>query len=122
LSQTRARRGIKCTPFAPEISTLAQFIEPRRAVRLSAELTRFHVAELDETTEVFGHVAHCFSAYVKSGTTKGVAFKARGMICTQFVCTPDGWKMSAVTWDDERLGPAMASQYDRGGAPPPVAA
>jgi hypothetical protein len=103
---------IKSTPFAPEICTLAQFIEPRRAMVLSAELTRFHEAEEGETTQVFGHVAQRFSAYVKSGTTKGVAFKARGMICTQFVRMPDGWKMSAMAWDDERPGLAMASQYD----------
>jgi hypothetical protein len=64
LSQARARRGIKSTPFAPEISTLAQFIEPRRAMALSAELTRFHEAEERETTQVFGHVAQRFSAYV----------------------------------------------------------
>jgi hypothetical protein len=122
LSQTRGRRGIKSTPFAPEISTLAQFIEPRRAMVLSAELTRFHEAEEGETTQVFGHVAQRFSAYVKSGTMKGVAFKARGMICTQFVHTPDGWKMSAMAWDDERPGLAMASHYDRWSVPPPVAA
>jgi hypothetical protein len=26
------------------------------------------------------------------------------MISSQFVLTPDGWKMSAMAWDDERPG------------------
>ena len=55
-------------------------------------------------TQVFGRVAQRFSTYAKSGTLKGVAFEARGMISTQFVATPEGWKMSVMAWDDERPG------------------
>jgi len=35
---------------------------------------------------------------------KGIAFESRGMISTQFIVTPVGWKMSAMAWDDERPG------------------
>ena len=70
----------------------------------AGELTRFHEEELSETTAIFGNVAHRFSAYAKSGTLKGVSFEARGMISTQFILTPGGWKMSAMAWDDERPG------------------
>src|SRR6266404_4013075 len=35
---------------------------------------------------------------------KGVLFEARGMISTQFILTPAGWKMSSMAWDDERPG------------------
>jgi len=31
----------------------------------------------------------------------GEAFAARGVIFTQFVRTPAGWRMSAMAWDDE---------------------
>ena len=95
---------IKNTASTPEISTVRQFIESRRALVNSGELTRFREAELSETTQIFGNVAHRFSAYVKSGTSKGSHFEARGMISTQFILTPAGWRMSAMAWDDERPG------------------
>jgi hypothetical protein len=95
---------IKNTGSSPEISTVRQFIEPREGLVHSGELTRFREAELSETTELFGNVAHRFSAYVKSGTLKGAHFEARGMISTQFILTPAGWKISAMAWDDERPG------------------
>ena len=72
----------------------------RGACRRSGTLTRFSESELSESTEVFGNVAHRFSAYAKSGTSGGVPFEARGMITTQFVHTPEGWRMSAMAWDD----------------------
>ena len=98
---------IRNSGAAPEIATVAQFIEPRRAMVVAGQLTRFREAELSATTEVFGNVAQRFSAYAKDGSANGVAFAARGMIATQFVRTPAGWKMSAMAWDDEREGLAL---------------
>jgi hypothetical protein len=95
---------IKNTGATPEISSVREFIEPRAAMVRAGQLTRFREVELSETTVVFGNVAHRFSAYAKSGTMKGVPFEGRGMISSQFVLTPDGWKMSAMAWDDERPG------------------
>ena len=53
---------------------------------------------------VFGNVAHRFSGYAKSGTNVKWNAKARGMVTTQFINTPDGWKVSSMAWDDERPG------------------
>ena len=78
----------------------------------AGELTRFREMELSETTEIFGNVAHRFSAYSKSGTMKGVPFEARGMISTQFIRTPQGWRMSAMAWDDERPGLSLPERYE----------
>ena len=103
---------VKNTASSPEISTVKQFIEPRQATVSSGELTRFHEAELSETTEIFGNVAHRFSSYAKSGRTKGGPFAARGMISTQFIKTPAGWKMSAMAWDDERPGLSLPDPYE----------
>ena len=71
---------IKNSATTPEISIVRQFLEPRQAMVAAGELTQFRELELSETTEIFGNVAHRFSAYVKSGTLKGVRFEARGMI------------------------------------------
>ena len=95
---------IKNTGATPEISSLAEFIAPRRAAVEAGELTQFLEIELWETTRIFGNVAHRFSAYAKSGVAKGEPFQARGMISTQFVRTPAGWRISAMAWDDERPG------------------
>ena len=107
---------IKNTGAIPEISTVREFIEPRAAMVRAGELTRFREVELSETTVVFGNVAHRFSAYAKSGMLKGVPFEGRGMISSQFVLTPGGWRVSAMAWDDERPGlsiPASALPSDR---------
>ena len=104
---------IKNTASTPEISTVRQFIEPRKALVHSGELTRFREAELSETTEIFGNVAHRFSAYMKSGTSKEAHFEARGMVSTQFILTPAGWKMSAMAWDDERPGLSIPMHHGR---------
>lgn len=104
---------IKNTTSSPEISTIAEFIEPRRASVQSGELTRFEEVEIDETTQIFGNVAHRFSSYGKSGTLNGAQFSARGMISTQFVRTPAGWKISAMAWDDERPGLSIPIRNDR---------
>ena len=103
---------VKNSASTPEISTVSQFIEPREALVRSGELTRFREVELCESTEIFGNVAHRFNSYAKSGTMKGVPFTARGMISTQFVQTPTGWKISAMAWDDERAGLSIPEQYE----------
>jgi hypothetical protein len=103
---------IKNSAASPEISTVAQFIAPRLALVRAGELTRFREAELSETTEIFGNVAQRFSAYAKSGVQKGTAFEARGMIATQFILTPAGWRMSAMAWDDERPGLALPAHLE----------
>ena len=95
---------IKNVSSTPEISSVPEFIESREALVRSGTLTRFHESEISESTVIFGNVAHRFSAYVKSGTSSGTSFDARGMVTTQFIKTPGGWKMSAMAWDDERPG------------------
>jgi hypothetical protein len=103
---------VKNSGTVPEISTVPQFIQSRQASVDAGDLTRFHEAEVAETTEVFGNVAHRFSTYVKSGTLKGVSFEARGMVSTQFILTPDGWRMSSMAWDDERPGLELPKHYE----------
>ncbi|MES2627124.1 MAG: hypothetical protein V4628_17690 [Pseudomonadota bacterium] len=102
---------IKNVGTTPEISTVSEFITPRRAQVKSGALSRFHESELSGQTVIFGNVAHRFSAYQKSGTLNGTSFEARGMISTQFILTPVGWKISAMAWDDERAGLQISDEY-----------
>lgn len=95
----------------PEITTVEQFVEPRQRSVDSGELTAFNETETAEITEVFGNVAHRFSTYTKSGVLGGAPFTGRGMISTQFVRTPDGWRISSMAWDDERPGLTVPDRY-----------
>ncbi len=103
---------IKNSGATPEVSDVRQFIKPRQASVDAGELTRFRETELSEVTQVFGNVAHRFSAYAKSGMLRAVPFEARGMISTQFILTPAGWKMSSMAWDDERPGLELAEYVE----------
>lgn len=80
----------------------------------SGSLKRFQESELFERTEIFGNVAHRFSGYGKSGTLNEVPFEARGMISTQFIRTPQGWKISSMAWDDEREGLSIPDREAKG--------
>jgi hypothetical protein len=102
---------IKNSSEVPEISTVDQFIAPRQAMVDSGALAYFEEVESAEITEVFGNVAHRFSTYDKRGKTDGAPFEVSGMISTQFIRTPSGWKISSMAWDDERPGLAIPDRY-----------
>lgn len=106
---------IKNVGTSPEISNVSEFILPRQQLVDSGQLTEFHEEEISAATLVFGNIAHRFSAYAKSGTQNGTPFRVRGMISTQFVHTPAGWKISAMAWDDERAGQSLPAAFDATG-------
>jgi hypothetical protein len=89
---------------APDIAEVDEFITPRQHAFESGELTWFEEVEIDGVTSSFGNVAHRFSRYSKTGRRTGADFAVRGMISTQFVHTPTGWRISSMAWDDERPG------------------
>jgi hypothetical protein len=93
---------IRNTGDAPEVTTVDEFIAPRAELVASGALTSFYEGELEAVNQVFGTVAHRWCSYEKRGVQNGGAFEARGAISTQFVLTPDGWRMSSMAWDDER--------------------
>ena len=95
---------IKNSGDVPEISGLDAFIAPRQELFDDGRLTSFEEVEVAERTEAFGNVAHRMSTYDKRGVQDGVAFSAAGIITTQFIATPAGWRMTTMAWDDERPG------------------
>ncbi|MDH6463704.1 ribosomal-protein-serine acetyltransferase [Micromonospora sp. A200] len=86
----------------PVIYDLDAFIAPREKILTDGTLTEFSEWEIAERTEIFGSVAHRFSHYRKSGVLNGEWFEGSGHKTTQFVRTPDGWRMSSMAWDDVR--------------------
>jgi hypothetical protein len=102
---------IKNSGDVPEISGLDAFIAPRQELFDAGRLTSFEEIEVAARTEAFGNVAHRLSTYEKRGVQDGVAFAATGIITTQFISTPAGWRMTAMAWDDERPGLAVPDDY-----------
>jgi hypothetical protein len=98
---------ITTTGPAPEVAGVDEFIAPRQRAVDSGELAWFEEVETDGVTAAFGNVAHRFSRYEKVGRRGGADFAGRGMISTQFVRTPAGWRISSMAWDDERQGLAV---------------
>jgi hypothetical protein len=102
---------IATSSAVPEISSVEEFIASRQSLADSGGLTSFEEVETAEITEVFGNIAHRFSTYEKRGTMHREAIEGSGVISTQFIRTPSGWKMSSMAWDDERLGLAIPDRY-----------
>ena len=93
---------IRNTGDAPEVTTVDEFIAPRAELFASGALTEFYEGELEAANQTFGTVGHRWCSYEKRGVQNGTAFAATGAISTQFVLTPDGWRMSSMAWDDAR--------------------
>jgi hypothetical protein len=94
----------------PAVYDVDSFIEPRRALLTGGALTNFREWEVSGRTDVFGDIAAHFGSYAKSGEQDGLPFTGRGMKALQFVRTPDGWRISAAAWDDERPGLELAAE------------
>jgi len=86
------------------VTRLEAFIAPRAELLSGGRLVEFFEEEVSGRTDLFGRVAQRLSVYRKSGVLDGVAFSARGVKTLQFVRTADGWRISAVAWEDERAG------------------
>lgn len=95
---------IKNSGPVPEVFNLDQFIAPRRRILNDGTLAEFAEAEVCARTEIYGNIAQRVAIYEKSGLLSGQPFRARGVKTTQLVRTGDGWRISALAWDDEREG------------------
>lgn len=95
---------IRTCGLDPVIYTVEGFIAPREALLSGGTLVDFKEWPLSGRVDLFGDVAHWFGTYAKSGRQDGAAFTGQGVKSLQFIRTPDGWRISAAAWDDERDG------------------
>ena len=99
----------KCVTASPDVMSLEAFIAPREALFSDGALTDFHEEEVTQRTEVLGNVAQRSCTYRKSGVLDGARFEARGVKVFQLIRCPEGWRISAIAWDDEREGFSLDS-------------
>ena len=106
--------GARLVPTAsgqPERIGIDEFLRDRTEQVRSGRLSAFAERETSQVTERFGNVAHRFSTYSKRSEHAGAVAESDGIISTQFVNTPAGWRISAMAWDDERPGLTIPSRY-----------
>ena len=89
---------------ASEIYGLEDFIAPRAKLLNDGPLAEFEEVETSSSTDIFGNIAQRLSLYRKSGILSGNRFTATGVNQFLLVRMDAGWKIAAVTWDDEREG------------------
>jgi hypothetical protein len=92
---------IKKTVLTEVVYNLTSFIEPRKAILSDGTLTNFEEYELQEETQIIGHIAHRRSRYQKSGNLSGKSFVETGTKLFQFIKTKNGWKISSLVWEDD---------------------
>lgn len=80
------------------------FIAPRVALLATGDLEDFAEWVTSARIDVAGDVAQVWCTYAKAWTQAGVEHTGRGAKSAQLVRTSDGWRISAVAWDDERPG------------------
>ncbi|MFI9550182.1 GNAT family N-acetyltransferase [Nonomuraea endophytica] len=85
-----------------EVYDLDSFARPRQELLTSGELTDFAEEETSHHTEIFGDIALRTGRYRKRGVRGGVPFTGQGTKCLQFLRTPQGWRISALSWTDDQ--------------------
>lgn len=98
----------KCVSSTPEVASLESFIAPREVLLSDGTLTEFHEYETAQRTRIVGNIAQRACTYEKAGVLRGTPFRARGVKVFQFIKGTQGWRISAVAWDDERDGLVLA--------------
>jgi hypothetical protein len=87
------------------IYNLESFIAPRKTLLTDGSLIDFWEAEQEDVTTVKGHIAQRFSHYRKKGVLNEVPFDQNGNKFFHLILTNKGWKISSVTWEDDKLTP-----------------
>lgn len=91
------------------IHSLSSFIEPRQKILTDGTLLQFEEHEVSEKTVIFGDIAQRLTVYQKSGVLSGKPFVEKGVKSFQFVRAGPDWKISSLSWYDERPGSASRS-------------
>jgi len=69
----------------------------------------FHEIEIARRIDLFGNIAHVWSAYEARSALGDAVPERRGINSIQLFKDPDqGWRIMAMIWDNERDGVAIA--------------
>lgn len=94
---------IKKNSIEEEVYNLNTFIEPRKKILSDGTLTEFEEYEIFEETKILDNIAQRYSKFQKNGYFKNAYFKEQGNKLFQYVKTNNGWKISSVIWEDNKI-------------------
>lgn len=83
------------------VYNLQSFIEPRKKILADGTLTNFEEKETSAQTLISNNIAQRFSSYEKSGVFNHAPYSGKGHKMFQFLNTSSGWKINAISWEDE---------------------
>ncbi len=92
---------VKKTGLTESVYNMDSFIEPREKILNDGTITGFKENEVAEETKIIGNIAQRCSRYQKEGYFNGHYFKEYGNKFFQFIKTNSGWKINAMTWEDD---------------------
>ena len=85
---------------APTSYDVDSFIAPRVTLLGGDTMTGFHEWVESARVDRFGDIAQVWCGYAKSWLQDGEPRQGSGAKSLQLVRTTDGWRISAVVWDD----------------------
>ncbi|MEX0172253.1 DUF4440 domain-containing protein [Streptomyces sp. LMG1-1-1.1] len=91
---------IVCTAPTFAAYSVEEFVVPREQLLSGGRLVEFSEWETSEDTRIEGDLASRFGTYRKSGVLDGEHYDGTGTKTLQFVRTPDGWRIAALSWYD----------------------
>lgn len=83
------------------IYNLDAFVEPRKKILADGTLNNFEEKEISAQTLIGNNIAQRFSYYEKSGVFNHAPYSGKGHKIFQFLNTSSGWKINAISWEDE---------------------
>jgi RimJ/RimL family protein N-acetyltransferase len=92
---------IKKSTESESIYSLDSFLTPRKELLSGGLLKEFEEYETFSETKIVGNIAQRFSVYQKEGYHNGTHFSENGHKLFQFIRTEQGWKISAMVWEDQ---------------------
>ncbi|MEO6941472.1 MAG: DUF4440 domain-containing protein [Terrimesophilobacter sp.] len=100
---------VKLADGIPAFYSVESFIAPREELLNSGRLLGFLEEEVSAETQLFDDIAQRWSLYRKSGSLDGAPYSGWGRKSIQLVRSPDGWRISAISWCDGPEGVSIPS-------------
>lgn len=96
---------------SPEVMTVDDFIKSYTNRISDGTIKSFYEGELKNITEIFGTIAHRFSAYETKFDLANPEPFSIGINSIQFIKIGDDWKISSIVWNNQNATNKIPDKY-----------
>lgn len=96
---------------SPEVMTVNDFIKSYTDRISNGTIKSFYEGELKHITEIFGTIAHRFSAYETKFDLANLEPFSIGINSIQFIKIGDDWKISSIVWNNQNDTNKIPDKY-----------